>query len=539
MANWPTLDKVMFETYLLLAIGLLLAIIVLTMVSTKLGISSPIVLVIAGLAASLIPGIPFIRLEPELLFIVLLPPLLYRAAWNTCWNDFWANRRPIGLHGFGLVIVTTTGIGLFAHAIIPNFPLPLGFLLGSIVAPPDALAATSVLQQLKIPKRIVIILEGESLVNDAVSLILFRFAVAAVVSGQFSLEQAGTEFIVASLLGIGIGCGIAALVYVVYRFMPTSASIDTVVSLATPYLMYLTAEKMEASGVLAVVSGGFLLSYHSSKILTSQARLQMLGVWETLVFVLNGFVFMLVGLQLPLLVSRLGGTSLLLAIGLGVAVSLMVILIRMVWVFPATYLPRLLRPRLRARDPYPNWRAVFLLGWCGMRGIVTLASALTIPLLLSDESHFPFRALILFIAFTVIIFTLVVQGLSLPYVIRCLGLDVSDNEDQQATELSTRLANRGLNHILDKYLEEATTLAPFIRQREKYERLAHKTFAVQTETGLIVRDATSADQYQEMKRELIAVRREELAKLRKRHRYSDTLLRQKEFELDLEQVAID
>ncbi|WP_221392456.1 Na+/H+ antiporter [Dyadobacter sp. NIV53] len=528
----------MIENHLILAIGLLLVVLILIMVSNKLGISSAIFLVIAGSLISLIPGVPALRLEPELLFIVILPPLLYRAAWNTCWKDFWANRRPISLHGFGLVVVTAGGIGLLTHFLIPNFSLALGFLLGSIVAPPDALAATSVLQQLKIPKRIVTILEGESLVNDAASLILYRFAVAAVVSGQFSLGEASTEFIFASLSGIGIGCGIAAILYLVHRFLPTNASIDTVVSVASPYLMYLTAEKLEASGVLAVVSGGFFLSYHSSKTLTSQARLQMLGVWETLVFVLNGVVFIVVGLQLPLIVEKLGDISLPKAILLGFAISVVVMLIRMLWIFPATYLPRFFDKKLRKNDPYPGWQSVFLMGWCGMRGIVTLASALTIPLLLADGTTFPFRSLILFEAFTVIIFTLVFQGLSLPYLIRRLGIMVPAKEEIENSELVTHLAGIALGRIMDNYGEEALGCAPFVRQREKYERLAKVRVRDSVNDPDKPGSPLTLEKYHQMKREIIAVRREELSKLRSRNIYSDELIRRKEFELDLEQISI-
>lgn len=527
----------MIENQLILAIGLLLVILILIMISNKLGISSAIFLVIAGSLISLIPGVPSLRLEPELLFIVILPPLLYRAAWNTCWKDFWANRRPISLHGFGLVVVTAGGIGLLAHILIPNFSLALGFLLGSIVAPPDALAATSVLQQLKIPKRILVILEGESLVNDAASLILFRFAVAAVVSGQFSLVDAGSGFITASLSGIAVGCVIAAALYMVHRFLPTNPSIDTVVSVAAPYLMYLTAEKLEASGVLAVVSGGFLLSYHSSKTLTSHARLQMLGVWETLVFVLNGLVFILVGLQLPIIVSRLGDISLPKAIFLGFVISFTVILIRMLWIFTATYLPRFFNSRLQERDPYPGWRAVFLMGWCSMRGIVTLASALTIPLFLVDESTFPFRSLILFESFTVILFTLVVQGLSLPYLIRKLGIS-PEKEDQPDSELVTHLAGIALIRIMNNYGAEAAACAPFVRQREKYERLAKVCTKGIANDQEINGSPLTLEKYHQMKQEIISVRREELAKLRSANIYSEELIRRKEFELDLEQISI-
>lgn len=533
----------MLEGYLILALSLSLLIIVLIMVSTRIGISSPIILVIAGLFISLLPGLPIIRLRHELLFIVLLPPLLYRAAWNTCWHEFWANRRPILLHGFGLVFATTAFVGVLAHLLIPNFPLALGFMLGSLVAPPDALAATAIFQKLKLPTRIVTILEGESLVNDAASLMLFRFTVTAILSGTFSALDFGRAIVVTSVIGILVGLAIAGLVSLIHRLMPTTPSIDTLVSLMTPYLMYLAAEHVGASGVLAVVSGGFALSYHSQRMLKSASRLQMLGVWETLVFLLNGLVFILIGLQLPLLVSHLSraGISLPVAIGFGLLISLAVIVVRMLWMFPATYLPRLLSRRLRDQSPYPGWRVVVLLGWCGMRGIVTLASALTMPMLLSDQSPFPFRTLIMFIAFTVIIVTLVVQGLPLPWLIRWLNITPTepDSSREAEVELNTRLAKTALTHILGHYRHESVTLVPFTHQRRKYERLTHTGgYPLESPPDSNSPTASTLRRYQEMKIEMIRVRRQELARLRSQNAYSDELLRRKEFELDLEQITI-
>ena len=309
------------------------------------------------------------------------------------------------------------------HVLIPTVSLAQGLLLGSIVAPPDALAATSILQKLKIPARTSSILEGESLINDATSLILFRFALIAVVSGQFSVEEAGAAFIIDSLLGISIGCGIGGIIYLIHRFAPTTSNMDTLISLATPYLMYLTAEQVHASGVLAVVSGGLLLSYYSSRILTSQAKLQMLGVWDTLTFVLNGLAFILVGFQLPFIISHLHseGISFRLALGFGLLVSLALILIRLAWMFLTTYLVHRLQSGSKANKLKPDRRLILLTSWCGMRGVVTLASALSLPFSVLEKMHLPFLALMIF-AFSVIIFTLIVQGLSLPYLIRVLGI---------------------------------------------------------------------------------------------------------------------
>lgn len=521
----------MFESLLILAIVLLLTTIAGTVISNRLRISSPIFLVITGLVIGLIPGVPHLRLDPDLLFIILLPPLLYRAAWNTSWKEFWANRRPISLHGLGLVIVTAGGIAWLSHALIPNFSLAQGFLLGSIVAPPDALAATSVFQPLKIHKRIITILEGESLINDAASLIMFRFALAAVLSGQFSFWHASADFLVASCLGIGLGCGVAVLVYTLQRFVSTSPSMDTIISVAVPYLIYLSAEKISASGVLAVVSGGFVSSYYASKTLTPQAKWQLQGVWETLVFVLNGLVFILMGLQFPIIISKLTWIPLPMAVGLGLAVSVAVVLIRMLWVFPATYLPRLLNPRLRARDPYPGWRTVFLIGWCGMRGIVTLASALTMPLLINNNGVFPFRTLLIFISFTVILFTLIIQGLSLPYLVRWLSLSKPEPDENQLIALTNQLDYSVLSYLSRTYQKDEIS-------ERICESASQGTVCFPPQVTGLPAGLTSLAQYQQMKRTIIRIQQKELAHLRSQNVYSDALIQQKELELALEQMAI-
>ena len=251
----------MLADQILVVISLLFGIAMLTMLSEKLQVSYPILLVISGLLISLIPGMPSLRLQPDLVFLIFLPPLLYAAAWNTSWTDFWKMRRAIALLSFGLVFFTSAAVALVSHAIIPDFTLAFGFLLGGIVSPPDAVAATSVLQGLKVPRRVVTILEGESLVNDASSLIVFRFALAAIITGQFTFADASRQFALVAGMGIVIGLVIAYLVYLIHRFFPTTASIDAALTLITPYTMYITAEHFHFSGVLSVVSGGLFLTY--------------------------------------------------------------------------------------------------------------------------------------------------------------------------------------------------------------------------------------------------------------------------------------
>ena len=317
----------MLKDGLLIVIALLFVVSMLAMLSDRLRISYPILLVLAGLGISVIPGIPTVRLEPDIVFIIFLPPLFYSAAWNTSWREFWQMRRPIGMLAFGLVLLTAVAVAYFSHWLIPDFPLELGFLLGGLVSPPDAIAATSVLEKLKVSRRVTTILEGESLVNDASSLIVYRFALAALFTGKLVFWKAGMDFLVVIFLGILIGLLIAHVVYAIHRWLPTTATIDTGITLITPYLMYMAAEHFHSSGVLAVVSGGLFLSFRSQDIFNYGSRLTTMRVWNVLVFLLNGIVFILIGLQLPAIIRGLGEYSLHAAIFYGIGISLVTILV--------------------------------------------------------------------------------------------------------------------------------------------------------------------------------------------------------------------
>jgi CPA1 family monovalent cation:H+ antiporter len=527
----------MLKDSLLLIISLLFVVSMLAMLSDKLRISYPIFLVMAGLGISIIPGIPQIRLDPNIVFIIFLPPLLYSAAWYTPWHEFWQMRRPIGLLAFGLVLLTATATAYAAHYLIPDFPLALGFLLGGIVSPPDAVAATSVLENLKVPKRIVTILEGESLVNDASSLIIYRFALAALFTGKFIVWKAGLDFLLVVFMGILTGLVIAHIVYAIHRWLPTTATIDTAITLISPYLMYITAEHFHYSGVLAVVSGGLFLSWRSHDVFNYSSRLQSMSVWNVIVFLLNGVVFILIGLQLPGIVRGLGEYSLRAAIGYGFAISLVAILVRLAWVYPGAYLPRLLSKRIRRTETRPGQKLVFITGWAGMRGVVSLASALAIPITLAGEDAFPHRNLILFITFIVILVTLVFQGLTLPLIIRWLGVEADDNEEEQKhLSLRLRLARTVLQHIETQYEQEVTSIEPFRQLKARYERIADVA-GRQIGTGdQQEKEPDFMPVFRKLLLELVQIQRQELSLLRNGDEYSDELLRSKEFELDLEEA---
>ncbi len=526
---------------LLLVLCLLFAVSMLTILSRKLNISYPIFLVVSGLLIGFIPGIPMVSLEPDIVFLIFLPPLLYAAAWNTSWKDFWRYRRPIGLLAFGLVIFTSAAVALVCRVLIPGFSIALGFLLGGIISPPDAVSASTVLQSLNVNRRIATILEGESLINDASSLIIFRFASIAVVTGQFAVWTAARDFLLVAAFGTLIGVATAYIIYNIHRLLPTSASVDTALTLIAPYLMYITAERFRCSGVMAVISGGLFLSFRSHLIFSYNSRIQIYSFWETITFLLNGTVFILIGLQLPRIMAGLQSQSFGEVIVYAILISLVVIVIRIIWVFPGAYIPRMLSAQIRKREIRPGWQPVFLVGWSGMRGVVSLAAALSVPITLPNGMPFPQRDLILFITFTVILVTLVLQGLSLPWLVRLLKLERGSQEDLKTIEASIRLrlATAALNHMQLHYGEELDRLDAYRRLKDRYERMIEyankrllKDESEQLASGFLPK-------YRIMLLELVTVRRKELQKLREENVYPDEMLNNREWELDLEEARLN
>jgi CPA1 family monovalent cation:H+ antiporter len=527
----------MLRDNLLLIVSLLFIISMLAMLSNKLRISYPIFLVLAGLGISMIPGIPRLELDPDMVFVIFLPPLLYSAAWNTSWHDFWKYKRSIGLLAFGLVLCTALAVAWFSHLLMPDFTLALGFVLGGIISPPDAVAASSVLQNLKVPKRVVDILEGESLVNDASSLIVFRFAMAAILTGKFVFWQAGTQFLLVVTMGILIGLAIAYIAFAIQRWLPTTSSIDTAISLVCPYLMYLAAEHFHFSGVLAVVSGGLFLSYRSPDILSYESRLQAQSVWNIIVFLLNGVVFILIGLQLPAIVHGLGEYSLAAAIGYGALISLVAIIVRILWVFPGAYCPRMISKTIRKREKRPSTGSIFVISWAGMRGVVSLASAFAIPIALPSGAAFPHRDMILFITFCVILFTLVFQGLTLPLIIRWLKIESHENKEEERLGIRLRMANAIVGYINTHYNEQAGSIEAFTRLKSRYERMAAIASSRLTHDGAAdSQNSAFLPEYRKLLIELVDVQRQELAHMRRTTEYSEEALRAKETELDLEEA---
>lgn len=533
--------KAMHYTLLQFLILLFVAF-MLIMLAQKVKISYPIFLVIAGLGISYIPGIPAMSIDPEVIFLIFLPPLLYEAAWYTSWNDFWRWRRPISLLAFGLVIITSLAVAFLTSSIIPGFTLAMGFLLGGIVSPPDAIAATSVLKNIKIPKRITTILEGESLVNDASSLIVLRFALAAVITGHFSLSEATGDFFLSTAMGIVIGLAVAHLLYLIHRFLPTTPSIDAALTLISPYFMYLAAEQFHYSGVMAVVSGGLFLSYRSHEIFVDgQSRLQAVNVWATLAIILNAFVFILIGLELPVIIAGLEGYSLWEAISYGLIISALIIVLRIAWIYPVAFIPRWLSKKVRNSEAHPGWKGPLIIGWAGMRGVVSLAAALSLPITTAAHVNFPHRNLIIFITFVVILVTLVFQGLTLPFMIKMVHIeeiDPSVSDEQQEATIKRRLLRVALNRLSEIYPQEVEGIVLVRGLKEELEnRLNHASKRLESLECEEIENA-EMDIYNHILKDIYRVQRKELHKIRREKEFSDEVIRQEEMQIDLSDTKI-
>ncbi len=437
-------------------LALVLVIIVAIMLANKLRVAYPILLVIAGLLISFIPGIPAIKIEPELIFIIFLPPLLYEAAFAVSWKEMWKLRRIITSFAFIVVFLTAISVALIANAYIPGFSLALGFVLGGIVSPPDAVSAGAILKFVKVPKNVSTLLEGESLFNDASSLIILRFAMVAVGTGQFLWQDATLIFSWMLIGGVGIGLLIAFVFLKIHKVFPTDVNMDTILSLVAPYIMYIAAEEVHASGVLAVVSGGLFLSVRRYEFLkTSESRLRGANVWESFAFLINGIVFLLIGLDLPEIMEGLNheGIALSEAIGYGLLITVVLVIVRFIASYGAVIVTLVMRNFIKVADPNPGLKAPLLFGWTGMRGVVSLAAALSIPVTLDNGELFPHRDLILFITFVVILTTLIVQGLTLPTLIGRLQLS-EGKSDYLSEEAAEALLWKGMRHAAFTYLNE-------------------------------------------------------------------------------------
>ena len=523
----------------LLLFGLLAAVIAFAVVAKRLALPYPIVFVVGGALIALIPNLPALELDPDWVFLIILPPLLFSGGWTTDWRQFRFNLRPILLLAIGLVMVTTAAVAVVAHAMIPSLGWAGAFTLGAIVSPPDAVAAVSVFERFNVPRRIVTVLDGEGLINDASALVIYRFAVAAAVTGTFSPGQAGLAFVVVVVGGVAIGLAVSVAIDALSRLLArhrlADSLLDNVIFLLAPYAAYLPAEAVHVSGVLATVIAGIYIGRRSSTIYEPESRLVGVQVWNLLTFVFNGVVFLLIGLQLRATIGDPSFAARLLYVALGI--SAVVIVVRVLWVYPATYLPRWLSKRLRRRDPLPPWRWVAVIAYTGMRGIVSLAAALALPLQTAAHHAFPGRAAIIFVTFCVIFVTLVVQGLLLIPLIRWLGLEEGEDGERREIEVRVAALRAGLKrlHQLEAKFDSTDEWVIQGRIAAEYEfRIEHLLGHASGRRA----ESTASRIDHHLEREALSAERHEIMRLRDNGDIPDEIFRKVQYELDLAQARL-
>jgi len=550
--------------YALIFVLLLTFVFGLGLLARRLVVPYPILFVLGGLligflphlsnfappdVASNLPLLPNLTLDPDFIFFIFLPPLLYIQAVNTSWRDFKRELRPITMLAIGLVFATTITVAYVAHWLIPNFPLAAGFVLGAIISPPDAIAVSAIAQRLGLPRRVITILEGESLVNDATSLVIFSIALKAIMRPGETLVGNiwwPGQFLIVSIGGIAVGLAMGwIIVRIRRRIIQQDAQIVLTFSLLTPYVSYLAGDLVHVSSVLAVVSTGLYLGWESPEFVTSDIRLQARAVWEMIIYLLNGMIFVLIGIQLPGIVHNmrenplpdfLGGKEGWLShpVFYAIVINLVCMVVRLGWVFPGAYVPRLLSKRIRDSEPCPEWRQVFVIGWAGMRGVVSLAAALA----LNGYPDFPRSHLVQFIAFSVIFTTLVFQGLTLPSLIRYFGVGDDGSAAQEENEARTRMSEA----VFEKLAE--------IRSGEKFPESAldevehfYRDRAVILHDDLVDQLGWSEQRHhvlslRRLRRTMVSTQRRTLLALRRSGLIGDDVLHKIEHELDLEEARL-
>jgi Na+/H+ antiporter len=519
----------------------LATVVALLIVANWIRVPYPILMVIGGLGLALIPGVPDVELDPDLVLLIILPPLLYSAAFFTPLRELRRNIRPISFLAIGLVLATMVVVAVVAHEML-DFNWPEAFVLGAIVSPTDPVAATAIGRRLGLPNRTMTIIEGESLINDGTALVAYKFAVAAVVTGSFSALEAGGDFVVSVAGGIAVGIAIGAVIAWV-RARIDNPPVEITIALFSAYFAYLPAEAIGVSGVLAAVTVGIYMGRLTSRLTTPTTRIQNVAVWEIVTFLLNSALFVLVGLQLPTVIDGIDslGTGELIRDGALVAVT--VILIRLAWVFPLTYLPRVVWPT----DARPPWRNVVIVAWTGMRGAVSLAAALALPLSVDAGGTFPHRDLIIYLTFSVILGTLLVQGLTLPVLIKMLGVDDYDEALEAEENIARLAATETALARLEELREEEWVLEDTVDRVSGTYRYRQRRFTARGPDGEFdggidgdgVDYEARSEAYQRLVREVLNAQRETLIELRDRGEINDDVMRRLERELDLEDARLE
>jgi Na+/H+ antiporter len=528
-------------THALEIVLILLATVVgLEVVARRISIPSPFLLLPAGILLGYMPHFPHLTLDPDLVMYVFLPLLVYAGSALGSWVEFRSNIRPILLLSVGCVLFTTGIVAAVVHWLIPGFGWPAAFILGAVVSPPDEVAAISIARRLGIPKAISTILEGEGLVNDATALTIYRVAAAAVLTHSFSMVNAAAifSFIVMReiLWGLFVGWTMLKL-----RGIVNNTSLEICLSLLTPFLAYLPAEQLGGTGVLAVVAAGLYISYMNAHLVRAVTRLQLVPIWEIIEFILDGILFLVTGIQLHRILEPLSATAPRLLWGYGILISVLVILLRIVWVFADTYIPRLIRPSLCPLKPDVRWQRVFLVSWSGMRGAISLVAALSIPLMTAPGLPFPQRDLIIFLTFCVIISTLILQGLSLPRLIRYFHIDQEGRNERaedghQEVEARRRAAEASLALIADKRSEGAypEEVLGRLEKQYRYRREQFRAHLDGDHGGAIAHGTHTLN----VEMELVATERKVMIELRNEGLINDRILRRVEKDLDLQEMRL-
>jgi monovalent cation/hydrogen antiporter len=529
LASERELDLVLF--------GVLLGIAVLLIGAYHARIPYPIMLVAGGAVIGFLPGVPDVVLDPRLVLVIVLPPLLYSTAFFSSLRDLRENLRPISMLAIGLVVATTAGVAVVAHAVVDGMTWEAAFVLGAVVAPTDPVAATAIASRVGAPRRFITIIEGEALVNDSTALITYKVALAAAVTGSFSLVDAGGRFVLNAVAGVAIGIAVGWAVAQVRRAID-DAPTEIAISLATPYFAYLPSEALGVSAVLAAVTSGIWLGWRSPQLITPTTRVQSFAVWGIVQFVLNAALFALVGLQLPSVLDGISGLDTGRIVLDAAAVSAAVVLIRFLWIYPVTYVPRLLFPHLREREPDLTWKGPAIIAWTGMRGAVSLAAALAIPQAIDSGAPFPQRDLIIFLTYVVIVVTLVVPGLTLPAALKMLGLQEDGTLEQRESKARLLAARAAISRIDELAAEDWVREDTAERVRRTYEFRIRRFSARFDDDDDGAIDARSYD-YQRLVRELLEAQRGEIIRLRNEGRINDEIMHRIERDLDLEDIRLE
>ena len=524
-----------------ITLGLLLAVAAVAAIGKWIGAPLPLLLVAGGVSLSFLPGFRSLHIAPDVFFLLFIPPLLYADGWLIPKRDLLKVMRPVLLLAFGLVFLTVVAVGYLMHWLVPDLPLAAAFALGAVISPTDAVAVSAVTGRLSIPSRVSTIISGESLINDASGLIAFKFAIAAAMTGVFSWSDAVLQFFVSSgggfLLGLAIAWAIGQVRVGLRRFCADDPTIQTVISLLTPYAAYLAAEELGIGSILAVVGAGLYAGAHDLRHLDTATRTHSWEVWRMVLFAFNGLVFVLLGVQLHSIIGALSRSTALEFTGLAVALSAAVIAVRILWVFPAAYIPLLLSRRIREREGVHSPRAVLLTGWAGIRGSITLAAALSIPLVTSTGEPFPDRELIILLAASVIVVTLLLNGTTIPLLIRWLdirGDRIAEGEERAARIATAQAAIESLRKRLPKLKSGEETafanslLSQYEQKLQRYSANAERKNVLEAQHATQRRIWLAA----------IAAEREELMQMRETDIINDDVLRRLQVDLDLEETRV-